>query len=364
MRTRNILKILLKYSSYLLITLGIVYLIAMLMLMYLGPVTTLRVKNKLKKNPVDVVVSLTTTPYRIESIKPVLDGILRQSIKPTKIYVNVPWKFKRENIVYVIPEWLKNYSKIYPNIIINRTKDYGPATKLLATLEKEHDPKTIIITLDDDFIYPKHIVRDLVKQYLFKFNQVPVPIAITGHGFNLFFLQNSYLMYYPVFLAHNPSLLVTGSSGVAYRREFFKEDIFSLTENLPLSCFLSDDLMISAYLLANGVKIVKSSSFYFNGIMSLANDLDYSYTADSLTMGANNLAQGSNEKNYSNCVAALTKHGKENYVTAINERTSFVFSIAQNNITNLVTKNYFDNYLRGLIRLIPFLPRIIVSTLS
>ena len=217
--------ILLKYFYYLLITIGLIYLIPALILFYIGPITTLIVKHKLKNNPVDIVVSLTTTPYRIDTIKPVLDAIFRQSIKPTRVYVNVPYIFKRENREYVIPEWLKSY----PNIIINRTKDYGPGTKLIATLEKEDEPNTVIITFDDDKIYPKHVVRDLVNQYLSDPSSNKV---ITGQGSGILFLQDfdmasPYPYVYSIEIPNSNSLLVNGATAVLYKRIFFKEDIFS-----------------------------------------------------------------------------------------------------------------------------------------
>ena len=135
---KNIIKILLKKSiKNLLIIIISIYLLAIITLLYIGPLETIKTKIKLKNNPVDIVVSFTTTPYRVDKIQLVLNSIKRQSIKPNRIYVNIPWKFKRDNSDYVIPEWLKSD----PNIIINRTKDYGPATKLIATLAQEHDPK-------------------------------------------------------------------------------------------------------------------------------------------------------------------------------------------------------------------------------
>ena len=85
-------RILLKYCYYILITIGLAYLTVAIILIYIGPITTLKVKHKLKNNPVDIVVSMATTPHRINTIKPVLDSIVRQSIKPTKIYLNIPLK--------------------------------------------------------------------------------------------------------------------------------------------------------------------------------------------------------------------------------------------------------------------------------
>jgi hypothetical protein len=353
-------KKLLNYFYYILITIGLVYLLIAIILIYIGPITTLRVKHKLKHNPVDIVVSLTTTPYRIDTIKPVLDGIARQSIKPTRVYVNVPWRFKRDDTEYVIPAWLK----AYPNIIINRTKDYGPATKLIATLEKEHDPKTIIITMDDDQVYPRYAVRDLVKQYLF--DDYSENAAITGWGLNFIFFQDNDMYYRPVTLGNENSLIVIGTSVVAYKREFFKDDIFLLTDNLPKSCFLSDDLMISAYLLVNKINIIKASGIFYNpALIQLRKTLPSSSTSDALQNGANNSATGSNETNYVDCLEFLSNNNKSNYKKAILERSKRMLFISERKMLDmLVAHVYYKYYLPGMIRTIPFLRTIIMKTMG
>ena len=348
--------------KYILIIASLIYVQAAIILIYIGPITTFRVKHNLKHNPVDIVVSLTTTPYRIDTIKPVLDAILRQSIKPTRIYVNIPWRFKREDIEYVIPAWLKTY----PNIIINRTKDYGPATKLIATLEKEHDPKTIIITVDDDQVYPKHAVRDLVKQYLF--DSYSKNAVITGLGLNFLFFQDAELSHSPVFTGGTASSIVIGASSAAYKRAFFKDDIFLLTENVPLSCFLSDDLMISGYLLANKINIIKASGVFYNlPLIYLRKTLPSSFTKDALSNGANNKGTGGNETNYINCLMSLSedRYNKINYKTAILAHNKAILDISdQQKIYMFIAYCYYQYYLPGLLKAIPFLEKIIIKTMS
>ena len=351
---------LLKYVIYIIISLILFYLIAFLVLFYTGPFTTLRVKQALKNHPTNVIVSLTTTPYRINKIKLVLDSISKQSIKPTKIYLNVPWKFKRDNSDYIIPEWLKSY----PGIIINRTKDYGPATKLLATLEKERDPTSIIITVDDDTLYPKHVVRDLVGQYLF--DDSVKNSVITDLGINLLYFLDTDLYFNKVMCANCQSGLLVGISGVAYKREFFKEDIFSLMENVPTSCFLSDDLMISAYVLANNINIVKSSGVSYNlATMKLFVNLPSSITDDALQSGANNIGTGSNETNYIDCMLNLSKYNKDHYKKAFLARSKAMLGLSEKELLYR-TFNYFyyNYYIKGIIRIMPFIENLVIKTIG
>ena len=360
----RIKKKLLKYCYGLLIIIGLFYLTIILILCYFGPINTIKVKHSLKKHPTNIVVSLTTTPYRIDTIKPVLDSIMRQSIKPTKIYVNIPWRFKRDNTEYVIPTWLKDYPNIYSNIIINRTEDYGPATKLLGALIREHDPNTIIITVDDDKTYAKHMVRDLAKQYLlttYKTNYKHGAI-FTGLGLNFLLSANNSLYMKPVILHNKPSLVLVGAYGVAYKRSFFKDDIFSLMKSLPLFCFLGDDLTISAYLLVHGIDIIKVSEVSYNLLSSrwFFKESPSSGTKDALSNGANGLATGSNETNYCHCLDFWLKHNKVEFYKAILTRSKFIQEsfIADNFYISMTQFVY--HYLEELIEFIPLVKKMIV----
>src|SRR5688572_18914575 len=76
---------------------------------------------------VRTVVTLTTTPTRINKIRPTLESLVNQTRVPNAIYLNVPYHLKRTGEPYVIPEWLKEL----PEVTVVRCEDYGPATKLI-----------------------------------------------------------------------------------------------------------------------------------------------------------------------------------------------------------------------------------------
>ena len=40
-------------------------------------------------------VSMSTIPSRVENIKDILDNINNQTLKPNKIFLNIPYKYKR-----------------------------------------------------------------------------------------------------------------------------------------------------------------------------------------------------------------------------------------------------------------------------
>ena len=117
------------------------------------------------------IVSLSSVPSRIAYIKPTIESLLNQTVKADRIYVAIPFYSKREKKRYNIPRFLLKDKRI--TLIRSRT-DWGPATKLLPVLQIEKDPTTLILTVDDDRIYDK----DMIKEYL-KFSK-RYPNSILG----------------------------------------------------------------------------------------------------------------------------------------------------------------------------------------
>ena len=44
-----------------------------------------------------IYVSLSTIPQRLESLNESVESLLRQTQKPDKIFINIPYKYKRFN---------------------------------------------------------------------------------------------------------------------------------------------------------------------------------------------------------------------------------------------------------------------------
>lgn len=336
----------LKIIIYLLIgTIGLIYLSIAILLFWIGPLETKTVKKNLTKYPLNIVISLTTAQQRINKIKPTIESILRQSIQPNKIYLNIP---NQLNNKYILPNWLTKE----PSVIINRTKDYGPATKLIPTLEQERDPNTIIITLDNQIFYPKHIVRDLIKQYLPDTHKINYKknSAITGIGLIILFGPTFEPIQTKMIAGDRPSISVVNLGGVAYKRSFFNDDIFSLPDNMPTTCILSDDLIISAYLFTNNISIVKISGISYNEVMQnllLKYNLPDEYYY-----------------NYANCLASLSKHDKIKYQEIILQRTKNIYAIYKNEIYKINMNAFWYELLTAAIKYIPFLEKLIMIVMQ
>jgi hypothetical protein len=104
----------------------------------------------------DLVITLTTLPSRIARIEPTIKSLLRQSIRPAAIRLNVPYVSRRENVSYVIPPWLERLR----SVTIVRGDDYGPATKLIPTL-LDSAPDARLLVVDDDRVYHPYLVEQM-----------------------------------------------------------------------------------------------------------------------------------------------------------------------------------------------------------
>lgn len=192
-----------------------------------------------------IVVTLSTTPYRIDKLHTTLLTILQQNAPIKHIYLSVPYIFKRDNISYTIPKWLQEHDRI----TILRTEDYGPATKLLGLLKNVSLPnESIIITIDDDIQYEKHTLLHLSYSAL---RNPQSAIGISGADiYKKDETQQGHDRTLGLKTRYNFNgkvAILQGYAGIAYRRAFFSEDIFDVF-SLPDYCILSDDIYFSFYL--------------------------------------------------------------------------------------------------------------------
>lgn len=186
----------------------------------------------------NVYVSFTTIPSRLDHIPEVIERLKEQTFKPTMIYIGIPEFSKRKQVPYEIPE---NWD-LPDNVKIVRCEDYGPATKLLGALSEINDPESIIITIDDDQIYSTDAIKTLVA-----YAELYPDHCVCSKGFGYSF--GSVQARVPV---------LEGFGAVAYRRKFITDEMISyFSQTLPHEVFVSDDLIISAWLRMNNIPILK-----------------------------------------------------------------------------------------------------------
>ncbi len=247
--------------------------------------------NKIKNNfPYKILVTLTTSPKRIKKIKPVISSIMKQSVLPDVIVLNLPHIFKRDNSTFdKIPKFITDN----PLIIINRCEDIGPATKVLPIVElfkKEHSD-TIIISIDDDIYYESNMIKKMLK-YTSEYPEA----VLTGKSRNKIAcnLPQKKLKYTQV-------KSIQGFSGVLYRKKFLENFDYDTIVGAPKCCYLGDDFTISNHLAKNNIPILVVNIH----VLVLA----FGNFSDALHLGANGHLKKSNHE-YDKCKEYLKNNNK------------------------------------------------------
>ena len=193
-----------------------------------------------------LVLSFSTIPKRLQFVPKVLELIKKQSYQPDKIYINIPYYFKRKQEYYNVPsDW-----KFDDNVVIIRCEDYGPATKLLGCIEHEKDDDTMIITIDDDQDYHENVILKLVTYAMNYPNHCIGRYAHIGPNMIPPMTDNVFISPYIKYLE--------GYGGVLYRRKYITNDMVSYIRKLNVdSCYKSDDMTISSWLLMNNAILLK-----------------------------------------------------------------------------------------------------------
>lgn len=223
-----------------------------------------------------VVATCTTLPDRYISLIRTLHCLKKQDVQLDAIYITIPYVAKRLNKKYPdIPDEINNMATV-----IRIKEDYGPLCKLYGALINEKNPNTIIISVDDDCIYPPNLVSVLLDYH----REYP-EVSICGTGA---LLKNG-LLFSSIntnvnHLSRNISGfnvpnngrfidLIHGFVGVLYKRSFFphKKQLYNELYKYPLldySIFCHDDVIISGYLKKNHIKMMT-----FNNIPSIIADV-------------------------------------------------------------------------------------------
>ena len=105
---------------------------------------------------------MSTIPSRIKNINNILENINSQTLKPNKIFLNIPYEYRRFQNQKVTENDIKDINK--ENIEIIRCNDYGPGTKIMGSINKVRDYDCVIL-LDDDHIYNKNICKIFLDSF-------------------------------------------------------------------------------------------------------------------------------------------------------------------------------------------------------
>jgi hypothetical protein len=200
-------------------------------------------------NPEGPVISLTTVPQRIDNIKPTLVSLLRQSVKPKRIEINLSKELfaGRE-----IPVWLLNLENVK---IYWQKEDYGPATKLIATIERYQGQNVSIVIVDDDMFYSKNMISDLMDadkqsngKQVFCINGFLLPRDLKSESIGLDKALKSGTRKVGV---------IMGCGGYLIRSNHLDWKSLLNIENAPKRALFDDDLWFSGHLSKAGIEKIQ-----------------------------------------------------------------------------------------------------------
>ena len=142
-------------------------------------------------------VSLSSIPSRFGSVKEVIKSLNKQSIRPNKIFLNIPYNYKR------FPEIKEMDLNIFKdikddNFEISRCEDCGPGTKLLGSINLLKNFDFVILVDDDHYYHPSmceifNKYFNLNKEQAYSFFTIKIFDLIMGQGADGFLINTNHL---------------------------------------------------------------------------------------------------------------------------------------------------------------------------
>lgn len=208
-----------------------------------------------------IIVSLTSFPAAIQYAVQAIQSILNGSVIPDKIVLYLTSsQFPNEKLPAELTKLLDTYNIFEVKYCDENIRSY---TKLIPALKDF--PNDIIVTVDDDILYGKHMLRRLLqlhKQY---------PKAIIGHRIRHLKLNAPYKMckrynfirFFTKNLSPRYSNLQTGVGGVLYPTNSLKAEMLDSGLFMEIAP-TTDDVWLWAAAVANGTKIAPVPFGYWN----------------------------------------------------------------------------------------------------
>ena len=207
-----------------------------------------------------IYVSLSAIPPRIKNLNKSVESLLKQSRKPDKIFINIPYKYRR------FKETVSNSEipKFEDHIVeITRCEDCGPGTKLLGSLEKV-EKDSLIILADDDHFYEDYMIEKFFYFYsiapnnAYSFYVHPLGNFGIGQGADGFAINTNHLKginnFYDKVVKDYKELFLYDDLWISYFLYFFKKNkILSLQEHLKKNDDGKPSLIYKIHIATSGL---------------------------------------------------------------------------------------------------------------
>ena len=186
-----------------------------------------------------IYISISTIPPRLKNLNESVNSLLNQTKKPDKIFVNIPYKYKRFSETIEDNQIPKFDSDI---VEVTRCEDCGPGTKLLGSLNK-FEKNSLVILADDDHVYEDYMIEKFLYFYskapnnAYSFYVHPLENFPVGQGADGFAINTNHLKgvknFYDKVAKDYKELFLHDDLWISYFLYFFKKNkILSLQEYL------------------------------------------------------------------------------------------------------------------------------------
>ena len=207
-----------------------------------------------------IYVSLSTIPQRLKSLNESVESLLKQTRKPDKIFINIPFKYKR------FSETIENNQipKFNSSIVeVTRCEDCGPGTKLLGSLNK-FEKDSLVVLADDDHFYEDYMIVKFsyfyskVPNNAYSFYVHPLGNFGIGQGADGFAINTNHLtgikIFYNKVVKGYKELFLYDDLLISYFLYFFKKNkILSLQEHLKKDKDGKPSLIYKTHIVASGL---------------------------------------------------------------------------------------------------------------
>ena len=207
-----------------------------------------------------IYVSISTIPQRLKNLNKSVESLLKQTQKPDKIFINIPFKYKRFSET-IEDEQIPKFDN---NIVeITRCEDCGPGTKLLGSLNKlEKD--SLLILADDDHVYEDYMIEKFFYYHsmrpdnAYSFYVHPLGNFGIGQGADGFAINTNHLSgiknFYDKIVKNYKELFLYDDLWISYFLYFFKKNkILSLQEYLKKDNNGKPALIYKTHIVASGL---------------------------------------------------------------------------------------------------------------
>ena len=207
-----------------------------------------------------IYISISTIPPRLKNLNESIRSLLNQTRKPDKIFINIPYKYKRFSETIEDNQIPKFDSSI---VEVTRCEDCGPGTKLLGSLNK-FEKNSLVILADDDHFYEDYMIEKLFYFYskapnnAYSFFVYPLENFPVAQGADGFAINTNHLIgiknFYEQVVKDYKELFLNDDLWISYFLYFFKKNkILSLQEHLKKNDGGKPSLIYTARIVTSGL---------------------------------------------------------------------------------------------------------------